>query len=65
MARYYAKRPNGDFIAWDELDGESTEATRPLDLGLRIPPKTKLAFLNLGPGEWMTTPNKNILERHW
>lgn len=43
--------PRHPFIGWDDLDGESVEATKAANLGKRMPANARATFLNLKPGQ--------------
>ncbi len=61
MARYTASGtiPAGceghEFIGWDDLKGEATEATRPEHLGMKMPKVMREHFAAMLPGTEIKT----------
>jgi hypothetical protein len=69
MARYIAENtfyhtsPRYQFIGWDELGGEATEATLAGNLGVKMSPHLERHFARLGPGESVTTDAGGRIQR--
>lgn len=57
MARYIASNPipagcaGHEFIGWDKIGGRSTEATKPENLGMKMPKVMAQHFGAIDPGQ--------------
>jgi hypothetical protein len=66
MTRYTASNPHPagtpghEFIGWDDINGRSTEATRPEHLGILMGRSLKAQFRKLKAGQRIEVPTGSI-----